>query len=171
LGTAEPRKDFPGLVAAFDELAGSHPDLELRLAGPPGWGEADLAGAIARAAHGDRVHRLGWVDDIHGLLAGATVFVYPSRYEGFGFPPLEAMAAGVPVVATAVGSLPEVLGEAALLVAAGDPTALAGAMEQVLSDDAVRQRLVAAGRERVRRYTWPAAVDALLATYQDLRRP
>jgi glycosyltransferase involved in cell wall biosynthesis len=170
LGTAEPRKDFPGLVAAFDQLAGAHPDLELRLAGPPGWGEADLAAAIARSAHGGRVQRLGWVDDLGPLLGGAAVFVYPSRYEGFGFPPLEAMALGVPVVATAVGSLPEVLGDAAVLVPPGDPTALAGAVDQVLRDDALRQRLVAAGRDRVGRYTWPKAVDRLLATYEDLLR-
>jgi glycosyltransferase involved in cell wall biosynthesis len=170
VGTAEPRKDFPGLVAAFDQLAGAHPDLELRLAGPPGWGEADLAAAIARAVHRDRVQRLGWVDDLGPLLAGAAVFVYPSRYEGFGFPPLEAMALGVPVVATAVGSLPEVLGAAALLVPPGDPTALAGAVDQVLRDDAVRQRLVAAGRDRVGRYTWPNAVDSLLATYEAILR-
>ena len=92
LGTSEPRKDFPGLVAAFDELAGRHADLQLRIAGPPGWAEDELRRAIAGAAHRDRVRRLGWVEDVGPLLAGAAVFVYPSRYEGFGFPPLEAMA-------------------------------------------------------------------------------
>jgi glycosyltransferase involved in cell wall biosynthesis len=167
LGTVEPRKDFPGLVAAFDQLAGEYPQLELRIAGPPGWGEDDLARAVARAAHGDRVHRMGWVDDVGAVLAGAAAFVYPSRYEGFGLPPLEAMARGVPVVATAVGSLPEVLGDAALFVPAGDPAALAGALRQVLGDAALRHRLIVAGRTQVAKYSWPAAVDALVATYRE----
>jgi glycosyltransferase involved in cell wall biosynthesis len=169
LGTVEPRKDFPGLVAAFDQLAETHPDLELWLAGPRGWGESDLERAIAAAAHGDRVRRLGWVDDIGPVLAGASVFVYPSRYEGFGFPPLEAMSAGVPVVATSVGSLPEVLGDAARLVPPGDPAALAAALDQVLTDEALRARLTAAGRRRVTAYSWRAAGDALLRLYGELR--
>jgi glycosyltransferase involved in cell wall biosynthesis len=165
LGTSEPRKDFPGLVAAFDELAGIHADLELRLAGPPGWGDGQLQQAIAGAHHRDRVRRLGWVDDVGPLLAGAAVFVYPSRYEGFGLPPLEAMASGVPVVATAAGSLPEVLGDAALLVPAGQPAALAAAIDRVLTDDALRGRLIEAGRRRVAAFSWRSAGDALMATY------
>ena len=169
LGTAEPRKDFPGLVAAFDRLAAGHPGLELRIAGPRGWGDADLERAIAGAAHRDRIRRMGWVQDVRALLAGAAVFVYPSRYEGFGLPPLEAMALGVPVVATSVGSLPEVLGDAALLVPAGDPDALAAAVARVLGDEALRGRLAVAGRHRVGAYSWPAAADALVATYRDMR--
>ncbi len=169
LGTAEPRKDFPGLVAAFDQLAARHPELELRIAGPTGWGEEALERAVLAAAHGDRVRRLGWVDDVGPLLAGAKVFVYPSRYEGFGFPPLEAMAAGVPVVATAVGSLPEVLGDGALLVPAEDADALAAALDRLLTDPALRQRLVAAGLAQVARYSWQAAGDSLMQAYRDLR--
>jgi glycosyltransferase involved in cell wall biosynthesis len=168
LGTSEPRKDFPGLVAAFDELAGVHADLELRLAGPRGWGDGPLEQAIAGAAHRDRVRRLGWVEDVGSLLAGAAVFVYPSRYEGFGFPPLEAMAHGVPVVATAAGSLPEVLGEAALLVPPGDPHALAAAVERALTDETVRAGLIEAGRRRVTDFSWQSAGDALLAMYGDM---
>jgi glycosyltransferase involved in cell wall biosynthesis len=168
LGTSEPRKDFPGLVTAFDELAASHANLELRIAGPAGWGEAQLQQAIAGARHRDRVWRLGWVDDAGPLLAGAAVFVYPSRYEGFGLPPLEAMACGVPVVATAVGSLPEVLGDAALLVPAGDPPALAAAIGRVLTDDPLRAGLIEAGRRRVEAFSWASAGDALVGTYRDM---
>ena len=87
-------------------------------------------------------------DDRAALLAAATVFVFPSRYEGFGFPPLESMSAGVPVVATAAGALPEVLGDAALLVPPGDGDALAAAMAGLLDDDSERARLVAAGHDR-----------------------
>jgi glycosyltransferase involved in cell wall biosynthesis len=168
IGRVEPRKDFPALVAAFDMVASGHPDLQLWIAGPRGWGEADLEGAIAAAVHRSRIQRLGWVEDVRALLAGAVAFVYPSRYEGFGFPPLEAMAAGVPVVATAVGSLPEVLGNAALLVPPGDPAALAEALQAILDDTTLRGRLMAAGRERVAAYSWPAAVDALVETYRDM---
>jgi glycosyltransferase involved in cell wall biosynthesis len=168
LGTSEPRKDFPGLVAAFDELAASHASLELRIAGPPGWGEAQLQRAIAGAKHRHRVRRLGWVDDVRPLLAGAAVFVFPSRYEGFGLPPLEAMACGVPVVATAAGSLPEVLGDAAVLVPVGDPPSLAAAINRVLSDDTLRARLIRAGRRRVEAFSWRSAGDALIGTYRDM---
>ena len=168
LGTSEPRKDFPGLVAAFDELAGVHADLQLRIAGPRGWGDEQLEAAIAGAAHRDRVRRLGWVEDAGPLLAGAAVFVYPSRYEGFGFPPLEAMAHGVPVVATAAGSLPEVLADAALLVPVGDPLALAAAIERVLTDQTLRADLIEAGRRRVAAFSWRSAGDALIETYGDM---
>jgi glycosyltransferase involved in cell wall biosynthesis len=168
LGTSEPRKDFPGLVKAFDQVAANHADLQLRIAGPPGWGEAQLQRAIGGAKHRDRVKRLGWVDDVGPLLAGAAVFVYPSRYEGFGLPPLEAMARGVPVVATAAGSVPEVLGDAALLVPAGEPPALAAAIDRLLTDDTLRSGLIAAGRRRVEAFSWQAAADALMGAYRDM---
>jgi glycosyltransferase involved in cell wall biosynthesis len=166
LGTTEPRKDLPGLVAAFDRMAAAHPDLELRIAGPPGWGEEALGLAIASATHRDRIIRLGWVVDRDALMAGATVFAYPSRYEGFGFPPLEAMAAGVPVVSTRTGAIPEVLGDAARLVPVGDVDALAGALERVVVDADERRRLVAAGSARVAGYTWARAGDGLAELYR-----
>ena len=123
VGTAEPRKDLPGLVRAFDQLAGERADLALVLAGPDGWGTEALAAAIDASAHRRRVVRTGWVDPggLSALVRGAAVLAYPSLYEGFGFPPLQAMAAGVPVVATTAGALPEVLGDAAALVPAADP--------------------------------------------------
>src|SRR5205814_3114883 len=101
------------------------------------------------------------------LLHGASVFAYPSRYEGFGFPPLEAMQAGVPVVTTAAGALPEVVGDAALLVAPGDADALAAALVTALSDEGVRGTLARRGHERVRRLTWDAAADGLFALYEE----
>jgi glycosyltransferase involved in cell wall biosynthesis len=168
LGTAEPRKDLPGLVSAFDRLATRHPAVELHIVGPAGWGEAELTGAIARARHRARIRRLGWVADVSATLRGATVLAYPSRYEGFGLPPLEAMAQGVPVVATAAGAIPEVLGDAALLVPPGDPERLAEALDEVLRDPDERERLVSAGRARAARYPWSATGDALMALYRDL---
>jgi glycosyltransferase involved in cell wall biosynthesis len=167
LGTVEPRKDLPGLVTAFATVAPRHPDVDLRIVGPAGWGEDALAAAIAASAVRDRIERTGWVADTGPLLAGAAALAYPSRYEGFGFPPLEAMKAGVPVVATSAGSLPEVLGDAALLVPVGEPQALADALGRVLGQPAVAARLVAAGHERVARYSWVDMAGGLAALYGD----
>ncbi|MDQ2726164.1 MAG: glycosyltransferase family 4 protein [Actinomycetota bacterium] len=168
LGTVEPRKNLPALVAAFDQVADDHPDLELHIAGPPGWGEGGLAQATEAARHRRRIVRLGWVDDPADELAGAEIVAYPSLYEGFGFPPLEAMAAGVPVVATAVGALPEVLGDAAVLVAPDDIDALAGALGRVLRDDALRARLIDAGHIRVTRYRWELTGEEFARLYAEL---
>jgi glycosyltransferase involved in cell wall biosynthesis len=166
LGTTEPRKDFPGLVAAFARIAGRYPDLELRIAGPRGWAESELADAIRRSGLGLRIHRMGWVQDRADLVGGAEVLVYPSVYEGFGLPPLEAMALGVPVVATSVGAVPEVVGNAAVLVAPRDAGALAEAIAGVLDDPGRRGRMIDEGRRRAATFTWAAAGDALTACYQ-----
>lgn len=170
LGTVEPRKGLPDLVRAFDRLAAARPDLHLVVAGPDGWGADDLAAAIAQARHGDRVRRLGWVDATtrSDLLAGARVLAVPSVYEGFGYPPLEAMAAGTPVVATAVGSLPEVLGTAARLVPGGDLEALIGALASVIDDEAVARRLAAAGRGHAATFSWDACAAGLVELYGDV---
>ena len=168
LGTVEPRKDVPTLVAAFDRIAGTDADLHLVVAGPDGWGVDAFAAAVDAARHRDRIVRLPWVEDPDrdALVHGAAVFAYPSIYEGFGFPPLEAMTAGVPVVASTAGSLPEVLGDAARMVPPGDVDALADGLAAVLADDAERDRLVARGRERARRFSWDEATDRLIDLYR-----
>ncbi|MDQ6697020.1 MAG: glycosyltransferase family 4 protein [Actinomycetota bacterium] len=168
LGTVEPRKGLPTLVAAFDAVAAADPDLHLVIAGPDGWGVEALTAARDRASHRRRIHRLGWVSDAQAaaLLRGAAVFVYPSRYEGFGLPPLEAMAVGTPVVTTTAGALPETVGDAARLVPPQDPEALAGALSDVLGDDDLRRSLVERGRERVRRYDWDATTSGIVDLYR-----
>ncbi len=172
LGRVEPRKDLPTLVGAFDRFAGRHPGLALIIAGPEGWGSDQLAAAVAASAAGDRVLRLGWVDekDRDALLEGAAVFAYPSRYEGFGLPPLQAMASGAPVVASATGALKEVLGDAAWLVDVGDVGALANALENLLDDNAARQELVRKGRARAALYTWDACAAGLVSLYREATR-
>jgi glycosyltransferase involved in cell wall biosynthesis len=99
------------------------------------------------------------------LLAGAAVLAYPSVYEGFGLVPLEAMAAGVPVVATAAGAVPEVVGQGADLCPVGDPDALAAALARVLDDPERTAALVVRGRERAERFTWHGTVDAMVRLY------
>jgi len=142
--------------------------LRLVIAGPDGWDADRLTDAIAAARHRDRIVRTGWVDDDQraGLLAGASVFAYPSVYEGFGFPPLEAMAAGTPVVATAVGGVPDTVGDAALLVPAGDVEALTEAVRSVLADETLAATLVAKGDRNLERFSWDRTVDELVALYE-----
>jgi glycosyltransferase involved in cell wall biosynthesis len=169
IGTHEPRKNFPRLVAAFGILAVEHPDVSLVLAGPPGPDDPAIAAAIAllpRAA-AERVVVTDWLDEQHrdAVLAGAAVLAYPSLDEGFGFPALEGMAAGIPVVAARAGAIPEVVADAALLADPLDPAAMAAGLATALFDEDERARLVAAGRHRVLRFTWGAMADGMVALY------
>ena len=167
LGTVEPRKDLPGLVAAFDLVADEDPDTYLVIAGPDGWGADALTSAIAAARFSGRIKRIGWVtdDDKAALLRAAAVLAYPSRYEGFGIPPLEAMGVGTPVVATDVPAVREVCGNAALLVAPGDPDALAEALHHALADV---HRLSERGRDRSGGFTWARTVAGMTKLYDDV---
>lgn len=171
IGTIEPRKAYPDLVRAFAAVAAGDPELRLVVAGRQGWGSDAYAVAVAELPHDIRmrVRATGWLpdDERDDLLAGAAVLAYPSRYEGFGLPPLEAMAAGVPVVASDAGALPEVLGSAAALVPVGDVDALAAALTATLAlDGAAREAVVAAGRARAAGFTWPTCADGLAALYR-----
>jgi glycosyltransferase involved in cell wall biosynthesis len=169
VSTAEPRKDLPGLVRAFDRLAAEVSDVALVLAGAPGWGEEALEEALAASVWRNRIVRLGYVDDaaIGQVFTGASILAYPSVYEGFGFPPLEAMVAGVPVVATAVGAVPEIAGDGAQLVTPGDTDALASALAHVLDDDVARKALIERGFARAALFTWKACGEGLAHLYDD----
>ena len=172
VGTIEPRKDYPGLVRAFDAVTDAQGDVALVIAGGEAWGATEFRAALDAARCRHKVRTLGYTSDgeLAGWLAGAEVLVFPSLYEGFGFPPLEAMAAGVPVVATTAGSVPEVVGDAALLVAPRDVDALAGALVTVLGDAEARAALIARGRERVGRFTWEACAEGMVSLYGDAAR-
>jgi glycosyltransferase involved in cell wall biosynthesis len=168
ISTVEPRKNYPRLVAAFDAVAASDPELVLVIAGGDGWGVEAFDDALGRLKARDRVRRLGYVGDTDraDLLAGAHVLAYPSIYEGFGLPPLEAMAAGVPVVAGRGGAIPEAVGDAALLADPLDVDDLASALQRACDDDELRADLVARGHDRPARFTWDRSVDEFVALYR-----
>ena len=170
VGTIEPRKDYPLLIGAFDEVASNDADVRLVIAGQDGWGVAAFDTALHAARHRDRIVRLGFVaDDTRAdLLAAASVFAYPSRYEGFGLPPLEAMSAGVPVVTTRTGALPDVLGAAARFVEPGDRDALAAAIAEVLQGGAGVDALITEGRVRSAAFSWDACADGVVELYHHL---
>jgi glycosyltransferase involved in cell wall biosynthesis len=172
IGTLEPRKNYAHLIAAFGRLAERVPDLLLVIAGHDGPDRPGVDRAIARLspAHRDRVIITGSVSDAtrRALLDRAAALAYPSIYEGFGFPVLEAMSVGVAVVAARAGSIPEVAGDAALLVEPTDEAALADALERVVDDDATRAELVARGRDRIRAFSWDETARAFAACYRKL---
>ena len=168
LGSADRRKGLTTLVAAFDALAAQHRDLRLVHAGPDGDASGELSDAIGRSRHRDRILRLGWVDDgaRTALIEQAAAVAYPSRYEGFGLVPLEAMAAGRPVVTTPVSAIPEVSGDAAVYAAAGDADALADGLQRVLTDTSLAADLSARGRARAASFTWERTADGLIDLYR-----
>jgi glycosyltransferase involved in cell wall biosynthesis len=172
VGTVERRKNLHRLVDAFGRLRAIHPDLLLVLAGAAGDDSGEVAASIFRLprAAADDVIRLGRVDDPtkSWLLHHAEVLAYPSLDEGFGFPLLEAMAAGVPVVASTAGSIPEIAGDGAVLVDPLDVDALAAALDRVLTDRQLRATLRAAGQVRVARFTWRNRARRMADLYASL---
>jgi glycosyltransferase involved in cell wall biosynthesis len=172
LGTLEPRKALPSLVRAFAEVSRRASDVCLVIAGADGWGVEDLNATLASLSSEvrARVIRMRDVDDDlrDRLLVQCAVFVYPSLYEGFGFPPLEAMLAGRPVVSTTAGSLPEVLGDAATLVGPNDSEALADVILRVLTDSTYAADLADRGLKQASVYTWKAMTAQFVDLYREL---
>jgi glycosyltransferase involved in cell wall biosynthesis len=166
LGTVEPRKDLPTLVRAFAALAADLPH-RLVLAGLAGWGAGALEAAVAASGVADRILVPGYVSeaDKAALVTGADVFAYPSLYEGFGLPVVEAMACGTPVVTTTGGSLPEVACDAAALVEPGDDTALAAAVAKLATDPAARADAATRGLARAATFTWARCAELTAAAY------
>lgn len=170
MGNTRPHKDLPTLLRAFTTLAAEHPELRLLLAGAevPGYLDSELSSAPP-ALRG-RVAFTGRVSDpeLRALYANAAAFVFPSRYEGFGMPPLEAMALGAPVVTTTAASLPEVVGDAALVFDPGDTRELARLLERLLEDPLLARDVRARGREQASLFTWAATAEATVAVYREV---
>jgi glycosyltransferase involved in cell wall biosynthesis len=168
LGTLQPRKNFTRLIKAFADLRFA--DLRLVIAGGKGWLYEEIFATVARLGLEEKVVFPGFVadEDLPALYNLADLFVFPSLYEGFGLPPLEALACGTPVITSDASSLPEVMGEAGLMVEATDVGALAEAMGRVLEDDALREGMIARGMEQTRKFTWKRAASRLLDLYENL---
>ena len=170
VGTLEPRKNVTILLQAFAQVMAETPqdDLGLVIAGGRGWGSEDYLATVDALKLRDRVRFTGFVEDDHlpDLYRGALLLVYPSLYEGFGLPVLEAMACGTPVITSNRTSLPEVAGDAALLVDPTRPEALAAAMASILSDSDLRQVLRAKGLARAQAFTWDAVAQQTIAIYR-----
>lgn len=168
LGTVEPRKDLVSLVRAFEAVAETDPGLRLVVAGPDGWGTDEFVRVWRSSPFRRRIRRIGWVGDAMrtALLRGASLVAYPSLYEGFGLVPLEALALGVPVVATRIDAIEEVTGDAARLVEPGDVDGLAEAIASVLDDPAGVAEMLTRGVERVDALRWDDTIDAMVAFYR-----
>lgn len=173
VGQVSTRKNLTPVLQALarlERLGDGSGEADLLLLGPDGVGAALVHRTIESLGLRSRVRPTGFVadDDLPALLAGALALVHPSLDEGFGFPPLEAMAAGTPAIVSSAGALPEVVGSAGVLVDPHDPDAWADAIEALLHDPARRASLVTAGRERAGRYSWRAAADRLTGVYRDV---
>ncbi|HEX2294701.1 MAG TPA: glycosyltransferase family 1 protein, partial [Actinomycetota bacterium] len=159
-GTIEPRKNLPTLLDAWRK-AGLH-GWTLVLAGPRGWGPdlPETPGVVP----------IGWVGDetLPGLLAGAELFCYPSLYEGFGLPPLEAMAAGTPAIVGRYSAAPEVLGDAVLLVDPHDSDGFVDALRTLAEDPGLRRSYAVAGRAHATGFTWEATAAATISAYRSI---
>jgi glycosyltransferase involved in cell wall biosynthesis len=164
VGTLEPRKNLSMLIQA---LARTRSDIPLLLAGWRGWGDLDWWRDVQRLGLRDRVMWTGYVDEetLACLYCGAAALVYPSWYEGFGLPVLEAMACGCPVICSNTSSLPEVAGDAAILVDPGDAEALAHALDALLDDSGLRSSLSARGLLRAREFSWEKTAVQTLTVF------
>lgn len=171
VGNVQPRKNLVRLVQAFAEVQRGRPDVQLVLVGPSGFRASSLHDTIVGLGLADAVRLLGYVsdDDLAGLYNGAIALVYPSVYEGFGLPVVEAMACGRPVIAANTSSLPEVAGDAALLVDPFDVSALSAAMERLLANPDEAKELAGRGLARVPQFSWRRTAAAALAAFEVAR--
>jgi len=171
LGTLQPRKNFERLIEAYARIRKELGDkIKLVIAGGAGWMYEGIFRRVSELGLHDAVCFPGYVadEDLPALYTLADLFVFPSLYEGFGLPPLEAMACETPVVTSNTSSLPEVVGDAALMVDPLDVTVLAEAMQRILSDPALRDAMVRRGVMQARHFTWSRAAEKLLGIYQCL---
>ena len=172
VGVLEPRKNVPMLLQAFAQIARHFPEVPLVIVGKKGWMYDAIFAELTARGLADRVVFTGYVpeEDLPRLYGGARAFVYPSLYEGFGLPVLEAMQCGTPVVTTDISSMPEVVGDAALMVHPDDMNGLAGALTRVLSDDALAADLRQRGLARAAEFSWERCARETRAVYEEIGR-
>ncbi|HQQ06928.1 MAG TPA: glycosyltransferase family 1 protein, partial [Candidatus Omnitrophota bacterium] len=169
VGTIEPRKNYLNLIQAYALLKSAR-DLPLVICGGSGWLCRDVFETVERLGLKQRVIFAGHVDDVDlaQLYSACELFVFPSFYEGFGLPVLEALQCGACVVASATSSIKELFGNCIYQFRPEDPGSIAEAMERVLSDEALRSRLVSDGKKRARDFSWDAAARATLSVYRSV---
>ena len=168
VGLLEPRKNLPALLQAFAGLPPHQPPVKLVVVGRQGWMYEQTLQLVHSLRLAERVHFTGYVDqaDMPRVYNLAEVAVYPSIYEGFGFPVLESMASGTPVITSDVSSMPEIAGEAGVLLPPGDVPALTQAIQHLLSDPAERQRRSRLGLQRAAQFTWERCAAQTLDIYR-----
>ena len=171
VGTIQPRKNFARLVGAFARAGAALADFHLCIAGATGWKAEDLGALAEQEGVRDRVRLLGAISDreLASWYRHAAAFALPSLYEGFGLPLLEAMAEGLPCLTSKCSSLPEVAGEAALLVDPTNGEEIAQGLVRICLDQGLRERLSAAARARSATFTWEACAQRTLAAYRQAR--
>ncbi|HKZ82773.1 MAG TPA: glycosyltransferase family 1 protein [Anaerolineae bacterium] len=178
VGTIQPRKNYVRLIQAFGRVAGRWGqigsdllgDVNLVIAGGKGWMFDDIFAEVTRLGLEGRVKFTGFVDesDLPALYSAATVFAYVSLYEGFGLPVLEAMACGAPIIGSSASSIPEVVGDAGLLVDPTDVDAIAAGLIGLLRDPSARDAYMRDGLRRASKFTWDAAARQLLSIYGEM---
>ncbi|MDE2058505.1 MAG: glycosyltransferase family 4 protein [candidate division NC10 bacterium] len=168
VGTLEPRKNIPTLVRAFGGMTRIRRSHCLVLVGAPGQGIEEISDVVRGSGLDGEVVMPGYLppEEVRRLYSYADLFVYPSLYEGFGLPPLEAMACGTPTITSNTSSLPEVVGEAALQVDPRDPEALADAMNAILEDETLAVMLRARGFDRIKQFSWERTARETLQAYR-----
>ena len=168
VGAIEPWKNIGALVQAFARIKERHEDITLLLVGLPGLGYAEVSTLISRLGLRENVFHLGYVprEDLPALYRGAGLFIYPSIYEGFGLPVLEAMASGVPVVTSKGTAMEEIAGGAAMLCDPRNPEDIVRAIETVICDDRLREKLIAQGRNNAANFSWERAAGCMQKIYE-----
>lgn len=169
VGSVQPRKNLLRLVEAFERVKDLIPGLQLVLSGRESWGTQRLMERITERSLQERVLLTGYIsdEDLVPLYSGAAIYAFPSLYEGFGFPALEAMACGTPVVCSNVSSLPELVGDAALTFPPTDVVSIATALKRLLLDEELRANMVQRGLERSQSFTWRSAASKTLAVLEE----
>jgi glycosyltransferase involved in cell wall biosynthesis len=170
VGLLQPRKNLARLLEAFELIVPGHPDLQLVVVGARGWGNEPLHERLQTPQLCERVALCGSVppEDLRALYSAAEMLVYPSLYEGFGLPPLEAMSCGTPVVASKATAVPEVVGDAGLLVDPLDPQDIAAAMGRILEDTPLAADLAQRGLARAGLFSWRATARRYLEVFHEV---
>jgi len=168
IGTLEPRKNIPTLIQAFSNLIKRVPGYELVIAGRKGWNYQEIFMTVQRYSLHKSVRFIDYIPhlDLPALYCSAELFVYPSWYEGFGLPPLEAMQCGIPVIVSDRGSLPEVVGPGGCMVKPDDPSSLAEAMEAFLKDSSLKKEQISYNLYRTKQFSWEKCARETISVYK-----